>query len=75
MDLIGAMEGITILSVVKLMIVTLVLVYCVFAMLMMRQVAAMTKAVTMRDDFIIRALGVLNFGFAVLVLLAAMLIL
>jgi hypothetical protein len=42
---------------------------------MMKQVAAMTKAVTMKDDFVIRILGVLNFVFAVLVFLIAILIL
>ena len=35
-------------------------------LLMMKQVSAMTKAVTMRDDFVIRILGILNFGFAIL---------
>jgi hypothetical protein len=41
----------------------------------MRQVGAMTKAVTMKDDFVIRILGVLNFVFALVVLLLAVFIL
>jgi hypothetical protein len=57
------------------MLVTLLTVYTVFALLMMRQVSAMTKAVAMKDDYIIRVLGVLNFGFAIFVLLMAVFIL
>ncbi len=67
--------GITMLGVVKFLLVTLLGVYAVFALLMMRQVGAMTKAVTMKDDFFIRILGVLNFVFALVVLLLAVFIL
>ncbi|MFH2085916.1 MAG: DUF5657 family protein [bacterium] len=69
------MQSITFLSVVKLLVVTLLLVYSVFALLMMRQIAAMTRAVAMRDDFVIRLLGVLNFGFAIFVFILAIAIL
>lgn len=75
MDFLGIVQSITFLSIVKFLIVTLFLVYSVFALLMMRQVAAMTKAVTMRDDFIIRLLGILNFVFAIVVLLLSIFIL
>lgn len=75
MDPITILQSITILSITKVMIVVLLLVYVVFALLMMRQIAAMTKAVTMKDDYIIRVLGVLNFVFAVLVFLIAIFIL
>lgn len=75
MDIITVVQSITFLGVVKLLIVMLLLVYAVFALLMMKQVGAMTKAVTMRDDFVIRILGILNFGFAILVLLMAVFIL
>jgi len=75
MNIFTLIGSITFLSVVKVMLVTLLIVYAVFAMLMMRQVAAMTKAVTMRDDYVIRILGVLNFGFAVFVLLLAIFLL
>jgi hypothetical protein len=75
MDLLPIIQSITVLSVVKFLIVTLLLVYSIFAMLMMRQVAAMTKAVTMRDDFVIRLLGILNFVFAIVVLLLSIFIL
>lgn len=75
MDPITILQSITILSITKVMIVVLLLVYVVFALLMMRQITAMTKAVTMKDDYIIRILGVLNFVFAVLVFLIALFIL
>lgn len=75
MDIITVVQSIKFLGVVKLLIVMLLLVYTVFALLMMKQVSAMTKAVTMRDDFVIRILGILNFGFAILVLLMAVFIL
>lgn len=68
-------EGITLLLVVKGLIVVLLLVYSVFALLMMRQIAAMTRAVTMRDDYIIRLLGVIHFIFAILVLVIAIILL
>ena len=68
-------EGITLLVVVKLLVVVLLLVYSVFALLMMRQIAAMTKAVQMRDDFIIRLLGVIHFAFAILVLIISLVLL
>ncbi len=75
MDILTLIQSITFLSVIKFLIVMLLLVYAVFALLMMKQVSAMTKAVTMRDDFVIRILGILNFGFAILVLLMAIFIL
>lgn len=66
---------ITILLIFKVLIILLLLVYMVFAGLMMMQIKAMTKAITMKDDYIIRGLGILNFGFAILVLLMAIFIL
>lgn len=75
MDLFSLVDSITFLSVVKFLLVTLLLVYSVFALLMMRQISDMTKAVTMKDDFVIRLLGVLNFGFAIIVFLMATFIL
>lgn len=73
--ILGFFEGITLLLVVKGLIVVLLCVYSVFALLMMRQIAAMTKAVTMRDDYIIRLLGVIHFIFAILVLVIAIILL
>ncbi len=75
MDPILILESITLLSITKVLIVILLLVYVIFALLMMKQVSAMTRAVTMKDDFVIRILGVLNFVFAVLVFLIALFIL
>jgi len=71
MDIFTLIGSITFLGIVKFLLVTLLLVYAVFAMLMMRQVSAMTKAVTMKDDYVIRILGVINFGFSIAVLLMA----
>lgn len=58
---------ITILLIVKVMLATLLFVYVVFAMLMMRQIVAMTRAVAMQDDFIIRIIGILHFVMALIV--------
>lgn len=75
MEAITLVQSITYLSIVKFLLVTLLMVYSVFALLMMRQVGAMTKAVTMGDDYVIRILGILNFVFAIVVLLFALFIL
>ncbi len=69
------LENITLLSIVKFLILTLLSVYAVFALLMMRQIGSMTKAVTIKDDVVIRALGLVHFVCAVLVLLAAFMLL
>lgn len=69
------LESITLLLVLKVLIVALLLVYNIFAFLMMKQVSAMTRAISMKDDFIIRALSLLHFVFAVLVLIFALVIL
>lgn len=75
MDLLTIIQSITFLGIFKLLLVILLLVYVVFALLMMKQVSAMTKAIAMRDDFFIRVLGVLNFCFAIFVFLLAVIIL
>ena len=75
MDLITLVQSITFLGILKFLLVTLLLVYAVFALLMMKQVSAMTKAIAMRDDFVIRMLGIINFCFAVGVFLMALLLL
>ena len=68
-------EGLTILSFVRFLLTLLLLVYAVFAGLMMKQIGAMTKVVTMKDDFVIRAIGAVHFGLSVVVLLMAIFIL
>ncbi len=67
MDPLVFMDSLNLMTLVKFLIVTLLTVYTVFALLMMRQITAMTKAVQMQDDYIIRGLGALHFGFAVVV--------
>ena len=75
MDPITVLQSVSILGIVKVMILMLLIVYNVFAGLMMKQVFAMTRAVTMKDDFLIRALGIFHFGFALLVLVLAIIVL
>jgi len=75
MDIIAYFQSITLLDITKVLLVLLLLVYMLFALLMMKQIAAMTKAITMKDDVIIRTLGVLNFVFATVVFLIAIFIL
>ncbi len=67
------LDGLSILLFVKFLLVTLLTVYAIFALLMMRQISAMTKAVQMQDDYIIRGLGTLHFGFAVVVWILSLL--
>ncbi len=68
-------QSITLLTIVKVLVVVLLVVYLIFAGLMMLQIKAMTRAITMKDDFIIQILGVLHFVFAILVFLMAVFIL
>lgn len=75
MDIFDIIQSITMLSIVKFLVVTLLAVYALFALLMMKQVSAMTKAVQMKDDYVIRILGIINLGFAALVLIMSFLIL
>lgn len=75
MDMFDIIQSITMLSIVKFLVVTLLAVYALFALLMMKQVSAMTRAVQMKDDYVIRTLGIINLGFAVLVLIMSFLIL
>ncbi|EKD80331.1 MAG: hypothetical protein ACD_40C00133G0001 [uncultured bacterium] len=75
MDPIGILQSITLLGVVKVMMGILLLVYAIFALLMMRQIAAMTRAVAMKDDLVIRMMGVFHFGFAIVVLVMAVIFL
>lgn len=69
------LESITILSVVKWLVVVLLLVYVVFSFLMMRMIASMTRAVTIRDEYIIKILGSAHFAIAVVVLILAIFVL
>lgn len=68
-------ESITLLAIVKLLVLLLLAVYGIFAFLMMRQTGSMTRAISMRDDYIIRLLAIMHFVAAVLVLGLAILLL
>jgi hypothetical protein len=67
MDLLVLFENFSLMLLVKWLLVILLTVYVLFALLMMKQISAMTKAVQMKDDYIIRGLGVLHLGFAIVV--------
>jgi len=68
-------EVFTLLNFVKWLLWAMLAVYLVFAYLMMRQTKAMTRAVSMKDDVIIRVLGIGHFVWAGLVFFLAILIL
>ncbi|TXH05031.1 MAG: hypothetical protein E6R05_02415 [Candidatus Moraniibacteriota bacterium] len=72
MEILTFLDSFTLLTFVKFLLVTLLTVYAIFALLMMKQISAMTKAVQMQDDYIIRGLGMLHFGFSVVVLLLSL---
>lgn len=68
-------ETFSLLTLVKILIVVLLTVYMVFAGLMSLQIRAMTRAIVMKDDFLIIVLGLLHFAWAILVFLMAVFIL
>ena len=74
MDIFAFLDAFSLVLLVRVLIIILLIVYSVFALLMMRQISAMTKAVQMQDDFLIRGLGVMHFVFAVVVLVLALLV-
>lgn len=73
MEVLAFLDNFSLMTLVKFLLVTLLTVYAIFALLMMKQISAMTKAVQMQDDYIIRGLGVLHFGFAVIVWILSLL--
>ena len=74
MDIFAFLDAFSLVLLVRVLIIILLIVYSVFALLMMRQISAMTKAVQMQDDFLIRGLGVMHFVFAVVVLGLALMV-
>ena len=68
-------DGFTILTLVKVLLVVLLGVYAIFAGLMVSQIGGMTRAVVIKDGFIMKMLGVIHFVFAILILLGAIFIL
>lgn len=75
MDPIAFLQAITLLSIVKALLIVLLGVYAVFAGLMTSQIGGMTRAVIIRDGFIMKSLGIIHFGLAVMVLILAIFIL
>lgn len=74
-DLLRLFEEITLLSLVKLVFVVGILVYTVFAFLMLRQIQVMSRVVMMKYDYVIKIIGVAHSVFALMVLLVALVIL
>lgn len=74
-DLLRLLEKITLLSLVKLVFVVGILVYTVFAFLMLRQIQVMSRVVMMKYDYVIKIIGVAHSVFALMVLLVALVIL
>ncbi len=74
MNILSFLDSITLLLVIKVLTIILLIVYNVFAFLMMKQIGSMTRAVSMKDDFVIRMIGIAHFIFAILVLLMAVII-
>ena len=72
---VNLVESITILSIFKVLLTTLLVVYLIFAYLMMMQVRSMTRAVSLKDDFVMRVLSMGHFVFAALVLLTTIVVL
>lgn len=68
-------DGFTVFTLVKILLILLLGVYTVFAGLMMAQIGAMNRAIVIRDGFIMKILGLIHFGFAILVFLMALFIL
>lgn len=73
--MIDLFESITLLGIVKWLLIVFLLVYGLFAYLIMRQTRVMGRAVSMRDDYVIRVVAIAHFAFAVLVLLLSILVL
>ena len=68
-------DGFTIFTLVKILIVLLLGIYSIVAGLMVTQIKSMNRAVVIKDGFIMNALGLLHFGFAILVFLMAIFLL
>lgn len=74
-ELLSVFGAITFLGIVKWMVVLGLVVYNIFGYLMMRQVKIMTRAVSMKDDYVIRVLAIAHEVVAVLVLLLSIMLL
>jgi hypothetical protein len=68
-------ESITLLGITRWLMTIFLVVYTIFAYLMMRQVKIMIKAVSMKDDYIIKIFSIGHFAFAMIVLIMTILIL
>lgn len=74
-NFLNIVDGFNVLSLVKLLVVLLLIVYVIFSGLMTTQIASMNKAVKIKDGFVIKVLGYLHLIFAAIVLLLAVFIL
>ena len=74
-DFIYWFENFSFIGVFKLLLVVLLIVYGLFAYMMMRQIGVMSRAIRMKDEYIVKVLGVAHFAFALLVLVVSVLVL
>lgn len=68
-------NSITMLDIVKVMIIVLVVVYNVFAFLMLKMASSMTRSVQIKDGVIVNTLALAHFIFAVIVLILSIVVL
>lgn len=73
--ILSVFDGFTIFTLVKILLVILLGIYSIVAGLMVTQIRSMNRAIVIKDGFIMKILGWLHFGFAILVLLMAVFIL
>lgn len=74
-ELVRIAENFSVLGLVKVVLIIGIAVYVFFSFLMMKQIGLMSKAVRMRDDYVVKILGTAHFVFSILVLFVAFLIL
>lgn len=69
------LESVTLLGIFRWLMLLFLLVYTIFAYLIVRQARVMTRAVSMKDDYVIRAAAAAHFVMAILVLVLAIVML
>lgn len=67
-------DGFSPLIIVKVLLVIGVLVYSLFALLMVRQISLMGGAIKMRDDYVIQVVGIAHLVYTLLVLVITLLV-
>lgn len=68
-------DDFSLLGLVKIMVIVGISLYVFFAYLMVKQISLLSKAIKMRDDYVLKILGMAHFVYAILVLFLAFVIL